>query len=152
MRFPKLKPSTSIHHVLVGEEDETTFTITHPKHLGLFATPLADDRAAARHAYALADAAAKQPKYAAEERHGSGDSSPPEKGHPHRDEDPDEPVLKRAHEASTIQLFYDLFFVANLTTFTSVHEIDDADSECYANFLFTNALWLCLHMYLIDNG
>ena len=129
--FPKLKPSTSIHHVLIGDEDVNTFTITHPKHLGLFATPLADDRKAARHAYALADAAGKEPKYAVEERHGSGDSSPPEGKHPYDEEDPEEPVLKRAHEASTIQLFYDLFFVANLTTFTSVHEIDDADSKWY---------------------
>ena len=35
------------------------------------------------------------------------------------------PRLHKAHEAPVIQLFYDLFFVANLTTFTSVHEIND---------------------------
>lgn len=35
----------------------------------------------------------------------------------------DVPVFKRHHESSTIELFYDLFFVANLTTFTSNHEI-----------------------------
>lgn len=136
--FPKLKPTTSLHHVLVGDdEDETTFTVTHPKHLGLFASPLADDRAAARHAYALADANGNESKYKTlNERHGSGDSSPPEGDQAFYDEDPDEPVLKRAHEASTIQLFYDLFFVANLTTFTNVHEIDDADSECHVDFLF----------------
>lgn len=135
--FPKLKPTTSIHHVLVGDdEDEITFTITHPKHLGLFATPLADDRAAARHAYALADANGKESKYTTiKERHGSGDSPPPESIQAAHDDDPDEPVLKRAHEASTIQLFYDLFFVANLTTFTNVHEIDDADSECYVDLV-----------------
>jgi hypothetical protein len=28
-------------------------------------------------------------------------------------------------EASKIELFYDLFFVANLTTFTAVHEVND---------------------------
>jgi hypothetical protein len=34
-----------------------------------------------------------------------------------------------AEEASTFELFYDLFFVANLTTITSVHEMTDRESE-----------------------
>ena len=42
--------------------------------------------------------------------------------------DSEEPILKTAHESSVIQLFYDLFFVANLTTFTAIHEVTDADS------------------------
>ncbi len=40
----------------------------------------------------------------------------------------DVPVFKSHHESSTIELFYDLFFVANLTTFTANHEINT--SEC----------------------
>ena len=39
------------------------------------------------------------------------------------------PVLyKTHHEASTIELFYDLFFVANLATFTTMHQ--HVDAEC----------------------
>ena len=37
----------------------------------------------------------------------------------------DVPVFKKHHEASSIELFYDLFFVANLATFTANHEIED---------------------------
>lgn len=34
------------------------------------------------------------------------------------------PQLVRHEESTTIELFYDLFFVANLTTFTTVHEVN----------------------------
>lgn len=34
-------------------------------------------------------------------------------------------VFKRRHESAAIELFYDLFFVANLPTFTAGHEIND---------------------------
>ena len=34
------------------------------------------------------------------------------------------PQFVRHEESTTIELFYDLFFVANLTTFTSVHEVN----------------------------
>lgn len=37
----------------------------------------------------------------------------------------DVPVFRSKEEASTIELFYDLFFVANLTSFTNVHPIAD---------------------------
>jgi len=36
------------------------------------------------------------------------------------------PIFKHHTESSTVELFYDLFFVANLSTFTSNHEILDA--------------------------
>lgn len=43
----------------------------------------------------------------------------------------DGPVLyKPRHEASTIELFYDLFFVANLATFTAAHKHSDAECKC----------------------
>ncbi|KAH8591150.1 bacterial low temperature requirement A protein-domain-containing protein [Bisporella sp. PMI_857] len=45
------------------------------------------------------------------------------------------PQFERHDEATNIELFYDLFFVANLTTFTSLHEINEADSlKSYAGF------------------
>ncbi|KAH0559892.1 hypothetical protein GP486_003589 [Trichoglossum hirsutum] len=43
--------------------------------------------------------------------------------------------FSQREEASKIELFYDLFFVANLTTFTSVHEINDRKAlSSYAGF------------------
>ena len=39
--------------------------------------------------------------------------------------DPRAVVFKTRHESTAIELFYDLFFVANLTVFTDKHEIDD---------------------------
>ena len=42
-------------------------------------------------------------------------------GRPHSDEPP---VFKPHRESSTVELFYDLFFVANLTVFTKNHEIN----------------------------
>lgn len=43
-------------------------------------------------------------------------------------------------EASTIELFYDLFFVANLTTITSVHYMVDLESVA-SYILFFIILW-----------
>jgi hypothetical protein len=40
----------------------------------------------------------------------------------------DSPAFHRHAEATTAELFYDLFFVANLTTFTSNLEINDSHS------------------------
>ena len=128
VNFPKLSKVTSIHHVLVADdEDETTFTITHPKHLTWFASPLVDERAAARHNREHGEVFLKEPHHGVRETHGLN-TPENEKEHEEHYDDPEEPVLKRAHESSTIQLFYDLFFVANLTTFTALHEIDDAES------------------------
>ncbi|MCJ1474324.1 hypothetical protein MMC13_002982 [Lambiella insularis] len=131
-RFPKLKP---VSDVLVGnDEDETVFTITHPKHLSLFASPLVDEREASAHKRSHADALLTNKSH-----HNIHES---EKYHEDEEEDndPEVPVLKRAHEASTIQLFYDLFFVANLTTFTAAHEIDDKNTlKSYIGFF--SILW-----------
>ena len=38
------------------------------------------------------------------------------------------PTFREREEASSIELFYDLFFVANLSSFTTNHSIDDAKS------------------------
>ena len=47
----------------------------------------------------------------------------------------DTPAFREKEEASTIELFYDLFFVANLTSFTNVHAIDDRKSKIFLSFL-----------------
>lgn len=45
------------------------------------------------------------------------------------------PEFKRYEEATNIELFYDLFFVANLTTFTDAHEINEiAALKAFAGF------------------
>jgi low temperature requirement protein LtrA len=50
------------------------------------------------------------------------------------------PKFKHHRESSTIELFYDLFFVANLATFTANHEIVSADS--LKNYIgFFTILW-----------
>jgi hypothetical protein len=41
----------------------------------------------------------------------------------------DIPIFKPHRESSTIELFYDLFFVANLTVFTKNHEVNSAKGE-----------------------
>ena len=51
------------------------------------------------------------------------------------------PAFHRHEEATTAELFYDLFFVANLTTFTSMLEINDTASlQAYIGFF--SLLWL----------
>jgi low temperature requirement protein LtrA len=53
----------------------------------------------------------------------------------------DSPAFHRHAEATTAELFYDLFFVANLTTFTSMLEINDKRSlTSYIGFF--SLLWL----------
>ena len=37
-------------------------------------------------------------------------------------------IYKRRTEANSTELFFDLFFVANLTVFSSRHEVDDGES------------------------
>ena len=51
------------------------------------------------------------------------------------------PDFRRFNKATDLELFYDLFFVANLTVFTYVHEINDGGSlEQYVGFF--SILWL----------
>ena len=54
---------------------------------------------------------------------------------------PDESIFHHHAEAPTSELFYDLFFVANLTTFTALNEINDANTlKAYVGFF--SLLWL----------
>lgn len=58
----------------------------------------------------------------------------------------EEPLFREHHESSTVELFYDLFFVANLATFTSNHDIVDASS--LKNYLgFFTLLWFTWLQY-----
>jgi hypothetical protein len=41
----------------------------------------------------------------------------------------DNPQFRHYEETSNIQLFFDLFFVANLTTFTKKHEVNSLESK-----------------------
>ena len=39
------------------------------------------------------------------------------------------PIFKPRHQARNVELFFDLFFVANLTVFSIDHEINDGSSK-----------------------
>lgn len=69
------------------------------------------------------------------------------KEHPSEDEEPqveahdvtlfENPQFQHYEETSNIQLFFDLFFVANLTSFTNAHEVNSTSSM----FLLRKAEW-----------
>lgn len=62
----------------------------------------------------------------------------------------DTPEFIRYQETTNIELFYDLFFVANLTTFTDVLDINDLSSlKSYAGF-FCILWFLWLQVSLFD--
>jgi hypothetical protein len=48
------------------------------------------------------------------------------------------PIFKPHRESSTIELFYDLFFVANLTVFTKNHEVNSGKGESSQTCTVTN--------------
>jgi low temperature requirement protein LtrA len=49
-------------------------------------------------------------------------------------------VFSQRHEANSVELFFDLFFVANLATFTAYHSITDID-YLLAYIGFFGILW-----------
>lgn len=62
----------------------------------------------------------------------------------------DTPEFQRYQETTNIELFYDLFFVANLTTFTDVLDINDiASLKSYAGF-FCLLWFLWIQVSLFD--
>lgn len=132
-----VKISGPLRNVVVPDEDMHIIGVSHPKHLSLIATPLAtaediyhdkhshpDDTLHETHGSApTTDSATAPAPKPIINRSDTIISASGARYHPH------EPVLKRAHEASTIQLFFDLFFVANLTTFSTIHEVDTWSSN-----------------------
>lgn len=117
-----------VHRVIVPEDDLHHFGIYHPHHVSLISSPLAspEDMAHGHHTHSEIKGAAGHEE---SEDHDNSDSST--HSSEKREALPDEPVLKRPHEAPTIQLFFDLYFVANLTTFSGQHEIHDPSGECF---------------------
>ncbi|UPX10221.1 uncharacterized protein EKO05_0000891 [Ascochyta rabiei] len=59
-------------------------------------------------------------------------------------------IYKPHHEASTVELFYDLFFVANLAYFTAMHQHTDAQSLVNYLKLFTLLWFTWLSTTLFD--
>ena len=105
---PLKKVPSNFRQLVVAQDDDIHFSLAHPKRLGFFVSPLVQE--------------------SGHQEFGAGNINE-SKRHEDHYLDKGDPPLKQAHESSTIQLFYDLFFVANLTTFTSVSEINDADSK-----------------------
>ena len=124
-----LKHVTTVKQVFITEKDEDTFQKKAPRYTPLFRSPLVDHA----HYYAHGHNAHKGDHHAIT----GGTDSPPEQGAEEEEQHEEEhevvlegePRLVRARETSVVQLFYDLFFVANLTTFTSKHEINDTISK-----------------------
>lgn len=89
----------------LGDGEPTPLRAPHVKCLPWFGSPVAD-----------------------ENDHGHGHGSSDDQNSVMSSVPNGEPDLVKHHEAPVIQLFYDLFFVANLCTFTSVHEVNDSTS------------------------
>ncbi|UNI23269.1 hypothetical protein JDV02_009100 [Purpureocillium takamizusanense] len=55
------------------------------------------------------------------------------------------PIFQRHNESTTIELFYDLFFVANLATFSNIHEIQSVSTlTSYVGFFCVLWFTWCL--------
>ncbi|GLA25514.1 hypothetical protein AnigIFM63604_007150 [Aspergillus niger] len=66
------------------------------------------------------------------------------------DKDGDLPHLRQQSEATPIELFFDLFFVANLSTFTATHEINNVEA-LWAYIGFLGIIWFTwLQVTLFD--
>jgi hypothetical protein len=113
-----------VHKVMVPDEDLHIFGISHPGHVHLIQSPLAteEDLSHGHHSHPEVKGAT----HTVTEHDASHSSTHSTEK---RERHPDEPILKRAHEAPTIQLFFDLYFVANLTTFSGQHEIHDGNGK-----------------------
>ncbi|GAQ43467.1 uncharacterized protein AtWU_09926 [Aspergillus tubingensis] len=66
------------------------------------------------------------------------------------EKDGDLPHLRQQSEATPIELFFDLFFVANLSTFTATHEINNVEA-LWAYIGFLGIIWFTwLQVTLFD--
>jgi hypothetical protein len=45
------------------------------------------------------------------------------------------PTFRQHHEASSLELYYDLYFIANLTTFAAHHDIEDLESTTFCTYV-----------------
>jgi len=44
-------------------------------------------------------------------------------------------TFRQHHEASSLELYYDLYFIANLTTFVAHHDIEDLESTTFYPYM-----------------
>jgi hypothetical protein len=45
------------------------------------------------------------------------------------------PTFRKHHEASSLELYYDLYFIANLTVFVAHHDIENLESTIYGTYV-----------------
>lgn len=66
----------------------------------------------------------------------------------------DELVFSQRHEANTLELFFDLFFVANLATFTAYHTITDGNAllEYFGFFAVLWSTWFQITLHDVRFG
>ncbi|MCJ1383840.1 hypothetical protein MMC17_006954 [Xylographa soralifera] len=151
-----LKNATTIQQVFIAEKDETSFPHKKPKYTPLIKSPLKQNNRHHRH-----DGHRKIRSASVDAVHDRVETQQEEQEEEEEEEEREielleegEPELHRARETSVVQLFYDLFFVANLTTFTSVHEISDTDSlRSYLGFfVILWATWFQVAKYDVRFG
>ena len=129
-----------LSHIISRSPSYTPEVVSLRSHVPWIASPLELEK---DHASSGHHSLHEQPKNA------SGQLHTVDSGH-HFLHDSDSPHFRHRHESSTIELFYDLFFVANLATFTANHEIVDAHSlKNYVGF-FTILWFTWLQTSLFD--
>jgi hypothetical protein len=123
-----LTPLASLGDALTADLDVAKFGFLHPKHVPLIKSPLVHGDQPQESEQTPESNPQKETRTTVQSTNGG--HSPPLHHHTSPFEyDPDQPQLRYETESSTIQLFYDLFFVANLTTFTGKHDVTDGGSK-----------------------
>ena len=126
-----------LKRLLVASNDVTKIGLAHHHEVHWFSTPVEPKEEIGRHGSVDSDAEEIYKIKEGHDDHGHGHHGPF-----HNEDIPeDEPWLKRPHEPASIGLFYDLFFVANLCTFTHVHEINDSSG------MFLERFWPLIRLY-----
>ncbi|MCJ1417247.1 hypothetical protein MMC32_003589 [Xylographa parallela] len=149
-----LKRVTAVQQVFIAEKDETSFPHKKPKYTPLVKSPLKQNsRHHPNHGHQKIPSASVDAFHESAETQREEEEEEEEEREIERLQD-GEPELHRARETSVVQLFYDLFFVANLTTFTGVHEINDTDSlRSYLGFfVILWATWFQVAKYDVRFG
>jgi hypothetical protein len=114
-------PLHSVGNLLVADLDEHTFGFIHPRTVPFIQSPLTVSEVDS--SKSSADFQEARSAHAPNENY---ETTVP--NHKQHDRAALEPSLRYHHESNTIELFYDLFFVANLTNFTGKHEVTNTSS------------------------
>ncbi|MCJ1280691.1 hypothetical protein MMC26_000008 [Xylographa opegraphella] len=151
-----LKRVTSVQQIFIAEKDESSFPHKKPKYTPLIKSPLKQNSRHHRdHGHRkIRSASVDGVHESLETQQELEDDEEEEEEREIEMLEEGAPELHRARETSVVQLFYDLFFVANLTTFTSVHEINDTDSlRSYLGFfVILWATWFQVAKYDVRFG